>query len=183
MAKLNRFSDILQENNLADLERAFRECKAADNLAPLPSGTYEAHIIDGTLGTSRSKGTPFYKLTFRVCDGEHKGRRFWHDVYLTAPAMPLAKRDLAKMGIQRLEQLQQPLPQGICCRVKLALRSHDDGTQYNHVSAFDVIRYDKPEIDPFALDDDDATPANVPTSPNPLPLTTGATSKSEGRDS
>jgi hypothetical protein len=150
MQNHKRFSEILQGNALEKLQRAFDATKAAGDLTPLPSGTYEAHATDGTLGTSRSKGTPFYKLTFRVCEGEHQGRHFWHDVYLTEAAMPLAKRDLAKLGIQRLEQLQQPLPALFRCRVKVALRKSDDGNEFNAVKTFEVIGIDKPEADPFA---------------------------------
>ncbi|MGB1885124.1 MAG: hypothetical protein ACPHUF_14565, partial [Gammaproteobacteria bacterium] len=43
-----------------------------------------------------------FKLTFRVLEGEHEGRQFWHDVWLTAAALPMAKHDLAKLGIRAM---------------------------------------------------------------------------------
>ena len=57
----------------------------------------------------------------------------------------MAKRDLAKLGVTALEQLERPLPPGIRCKVKLALRRDDDGTEYNRVKTFEVVGIDPPE--------------------------------------
>ena len=43
----------------------------------------------------------------------------------------MAKRDLGKLGVTEIEQLEQPLPLGIRCSVKLALRRDDDGTTFS----------------------------------------------------
>ena len=69
--------------------------------------------MTGELASSKSKATPGYKLTFKVVDGEHAGRQFWHDCWLTAAALPQTKRDLAKIGVTSLEQLEKPLPRFI----------------------------------------------------------------------
>ena len=118
-----------------------------------PAGEYVARIIGGELVTSRSKGTPGYKLTFTVLDGDHVDRQFWHDIWLTPAALPMAKRDLAKLGVSSLGQLEQPLPLGIRCSVKLALRRDDDGSEYNRVRRFEVLGIDKPDRDAFAPGD------------------------------
>jgi hypothetical protein len=116
----------------------------------LPAGDYVAHIIDGRLDKSRH-GTPEYRLTFQVIEGEHRGRRFWHHIYLTEAAIRMAKRDLGKLGVEALdERLDKPLPPGIRCRVKLALRRDDDGNDSNRVRSFDVIAIDQPPPSPFA---------------------------------
>ena len=78
------------------------------------------------------------------------GRRFWHDLWLTPAALPMTKRDLAKLGVASLDQLEKPIPQGIRCKVKLALRRDDDGNEHNRVQLFTVIGVDAPEVDPFA---------------------------------
>ena len=119
-----------------NLSRAWGETQAAEDFAPLPSGEYVARIVGGELFTSKTKGTAGYKLAFRVLEGDHQGRQFWHDVWLTPAALPMAKRDLAKLGVTALEQLERPLPPGIRCKVKLALRKDDDGTEYNRVTIF-----------------------------------------------
>jgi hypothetical protein len=62
----------------------------------------------------------------------------------------MAKRDLGKLGVTSLEQLERPLPPGIRCRVKLALRRDDDGTEFNRVKSFEVVGIDTPAQDAFA---------------------------------
>ncbi|MFZ1934852.1 MAG: DUF669 domain-containing protein [Thermoguttaceae bacterium] len=155
-------SDILREGDRQSLCHAWGETQAAEDFAPLPTGEYVARIVGGELATSRAKGTPSYKLTFRVLEGEHQGRQFWHDVYITPAALPMAKRDLAKLGVTALEQLNRPLPPGIRCKVKLALRKDDGGAEYNRVRTFEVIGIDPPEQDAFA-------PIDAPQ-PSPQPL-------------
>lgn len=141
-------TDIL--NGGADsLRDAWGKTEAASDFAPLPAGTYTARVIGGELFTAKS-GTPGYKLTFRVLEGEHAGRQFWHDVWLTPAALPMAKRDLGKLGVTTVEQLEAPLPPGIRCACKLALRRDDDGTEYTRLRTFDVIGVD---ADPTADDD------------------------------
>ena len=66
--------------------------------------------------------------------------------------MPLAKRDLGKLGIDRLEQLERPIPEGIVATVRAALRKGDDGAVFNRVVRFDVVAVEAPTPDPFALD-------------------------------
>jgi hypothetical protein len=144
-------SDILRNGQRETLADAWGRTEAAGDLEPLPTGEYIAVIEHGEGTEGKTKGTPGYKLTFRVVEGEHAGRRFWHDVWLTVPALPLAKRDLGKLGVTNFGQLEQrPLPEGIVCSVKLALRKGDDGAEYNRVKRFDVLRIDAPAADPFA---------------------------------
>jgi len=155
-------SDILREGDRQNLSRAWGETQAAEDFAPLPTGEYVARIVGGELFTSKTKGTAGYKLAFRVLEGEHQGRQFWHDVWLTPAALPMAKRDLAKLGVTALEQLERPLPPGIRCKVKLAFRKDDDGNEYNRVRTFEVAGIDPPEQDAFA-------PIDAPQ-PSPQPL-------------
>lgn len=131
------------------LTQAWDETEAAVEFEPLPAGTYIARIAEGRLCNSRS-GTPGFKLTFLVCDGEFAGRRVWHDNWLTQAALPLAKRDLAKLGITSLDQLERPLPQGIRCEIKVALRKDDAGIEFNRVRSFTVLGIDPVEEDAFA---------------------------------
>lgn len=152
-----RLSDILN-GGTDSLQAQWANTEAADDFAPLPAGTYTARITSGELCNAKS-GTPGYKLCFRVLEGEHTGRLLWLDLWLTAAALPMAKRDLAKLGVTTLEQLEAPLPPGIRCTVRVALRTDDDGTQFNRVRSFDVTGIDDdPTADPDfapAGDDDD----------------------------
>ncbi len=100
--------------------------------------------------TSRNKGTPGYKIEFSIVEGEHTGRKVWHDCWLTAAALPQSKRDLAKLGIKSPAQMEQPLPRWIRCKVTVVVVKDDDGVERNKVRKFEVIGFDKPEADPFA---------------------------------
>ena len=119
-------SDILHAGDRESLSRAWGETQAAEDFTPLPTGEYVARIVGGELFTGKTKGTAGYKLAFRVLDGDHQGRLFWHDLWLTPAALPMAKRDLSKLGVKALEQLERPLPPGIRCQVKLTLPCGDD---------------------------------------------------------
>jgi len=155
---MTKLSDILQANGGGDLRDLWESTEAAGEVGPLAAGEYVADIIGGELETSRTKSTPGYKLTFAVVEPvELAGRRFWHDCWLTPAALPQTKRDLAKIGVQSLDQLEKPLPAVIRCRVKLALRRDDNGEERNRVRSFEPIGIVTPEADPFAPADDTAT--------------------------
>lgn len=154
-----KLTDILANGgNSDDLRKLWESTKAAGETGPVPAGEYVCRIISGDLETSRTNATPGYKLTFEVQEGEFAGRRFWHDCWLTAAALPASKRDLAKLGVSSLDQLEQPLPRWIICRCKLAVRTDDEGNERNRLKSFEVIRFDKEKDDPFA-------PAGEPTGP------------------
>jgi hypothetical protein len=148
-------SDILAAGGGGDdIRDLWNNTDAAGELGPLPPGEYVADIIGGELESSRTKATPGYKLTFSVVEPvEFVGRRFWLDCWLTPAALPQSKRDLAKIGVQSLDQLEKPLPARIRCRVKLALRKDDNGDERNRVRGFDVIGIVEPERDAFAPTD------------------------------
>ncbi len=141
--------DVLNGTSRDQLARQFAEAEAAGDMLPLPRGTYRCRVTDGELVTSKS-GTPGYTLTFTVDDGEHKGRRLWHTAWLTEAALPMSKRDLAKLGVKSLDQLDRPLPAGFVCDVKVVLRVDDDGVERNRVVSFAVVEV---LADPTADDD------------------------------
>ncbi len=144
-----RLVEILNGASRDDLTRLFDETKAASEYAPLPKDDYIADVVGGEL-TSSAAGTPGFTLEFLIRDGEHTGRRVWHTLWLTEPAMPMTKRDLLKLGITRLDQLERPVPLGIVCRLKVAVRKDDNGETYNRVTRYDVL-----EIVPDATADAD----------------------------
>jgi hypothetical protein len=146
-----RLSDILANGDGGeDMKRLWESTEAAGDFAPLPPGEYVAHVVAGELSASRTNATPSYKLTFKVIEGSSAGRQFWHDCWLTPAALPQSKRDLGKLGVASLDQLEKPLPRGIRCKVKLVLRRDDEGTERNRVRSFEVIGIDELPADPFA---------------------------------
>jgi hypothetical protein len=145
--------DVLNGTSRAELARLFDETEAAGDMLPLPRGTYRCRVVDGEPVTSKG-GTPGYTLTFTVDDGEHRGRKLWHTAWLTPAALPMTKRDLAKLGVTSLDMLDRPLPAGFVCVVKVVVRADDDGVERNRVVSFDVVDV---LADPTA-DDDFASP-------------------------
>ena len=159
MSKL--LSDILAAGSDRDtMYKQWAEPKQRPIFQRCPAANTSRRITSGELFASKANNTPGYKLGFTVLEGEHTGRKFWHDVWLSAAAMPMAKRDLGKLGVTSLDQLEKSPPKGIRCRVKLALRKDDDGAERNRVITFEVIGVDAPELDAFA-------PATGVTSPCP----------------
>ena len=140
MSPRKKLADILLNSDREKLGRIWDSTKAADDLKPLPSGEYRCSIASGELFNAKS-GTPGYKLKLVVVEGEHADRVVWHDVWLSEAALPMAKRDLGKLGVTSLEQLERPLPEGIIVNAKVALRKNDDGTEYNRVTRFDVVAH------------------------------------------
>ncbi len=150
MTQRKRLSDILANGQQESLRQAWDSTQAAEEFQPLPAGEYIARIEKGELFNAKAKGTAGYRLTFCVIEGEHEGRRFWPEFWLTAPALPMTKRDLGKLGVTSIDQLEGPLPEGIVCNVRLAVRKDDDGTERNRLRSFDVLRIEPPASDPFA---------------------------------
>jgi hypothetical protein len=105
-----KLTDIIASGtNQSNLQDAWNTTQAADEFGkPLPNGEYIARIIQGNLKQSKANQTPGYSLTFEVIEPvEFKGRKFWHDCWLTPAAMPATKRDLGKLGVTSLEQLEK----------------------------------------------------------------------------
>ena len=153
---MGKLSDILN-GDAENFKSAWDSTKPADERQPLPPGTYHCRVESGELFNARS-GTAGYKITFQVADGDHAGRRLWSDHWLTPKALPQTKRDLAKLGVTSLDQLERKLPEGrIRARVRVVVQTADDGAAFNKVTSFDVTGIDDPPTpDPFAPADGDS---------------------------
>ena len=143
--------DVLSDGGGGDhFQKLWNSTEAAGELTPVPKATYACRLVSGELNSSPKKGTPGFKMTFQIIDGDFSGRKVWHNVWLTPAAMPMAKRDLARVGITTPQQMEQPVPQGIRCAVQVVVRQDDDGSVYNAVTKFEVTGRDEPVVDPFA---------------------------------
>lgn len=146
---MKSLASIFNPQGQDSLASTWGQTEAAKEYDPLPRGKYLARLDAGELTTS-NQGTPGYKLTFIVTEGEHTGRHIWHDLWLTAKAMGFAKRDLAKIGITKVDQLEKPIPQGYVCEVAVVLHRDDDGEERNRVRSFEVKSFTPPTPDAFA---------------------------------
>src|SRR5262249_4002568 len=141
------------------LTSLWKRTAAAAEFAPLPKGEYTFRILSGELFKAKSKGTPGYKLTLEVTEGDFAGRRAWCDLWLTSAALPMTNRDIAKSGVTALDQLDQQLPSGVIIKGKLALRTDDDGNESNR-----LVRFERIGVEPgdaFAPKDEEAGAADL----------------------
>lgn len=151
-------SGTLGIDNFDDLWNA---TEAAGEREPLPAGTYRCLVADGRLAENTAKRTPSYKLTFEVVEpADFAGRRAWYDLWLTPAALPMTKRDLAKLRIHDPSQLRQAPPSGLLADVKVALRTDDDGRSYNRVVSFQIVGEMTADLDPES--DEDISEERIP---------------------
>jgi hypothetical protein len=139
MTERKKLADILPPNSdRENLHRIWKTTAAAQEFAPLPMGEYTFRILSGELFTAKT-GTPGYKLTLEVTEGDFEGRRAWCDFWLTPAALPMTKRDLFKIGITELDQLEKPLPAGILIQGKLTVRADDVRNEHNKLTRFERV--------------------------------------------
>src|SRR5215471_19272715 len=127
MLERKKLSDILSESERKVLEGAWLTTTAAPDhdpdpdRKPIPTGKYPCRVINGGPFVART-GNKGYKLTFEGLEGPYAGRRLWHDHWFTEKALPMTKRDLAKLGINHFEQLDVPLREGIIVSARVTLK-------------------------------------------------------------
>lgn len=152
MSERKKLSDILPRSDRERIAGVWASTKPADDFKPIPSGKHRCRIIDGKLFNAKS-GTAGYKLTLEVLEGEHAGRRLWHDVWFTEKGLEYALRDLGKLGVESFDRLDGPLPEGIVVEANVVLRRGDNGIEKNelkHTHPFDIVAIEPPEPEPFA---------------------------------
>ena len=139
---MTSLNDLL--NN--DLRTAFDNTTAADDFQPLPNGAYEMEVASIVQAESKT-GKPKCVVKWRAIDGEYVGRFVWQDLWLTPAALPMAKRELKKLGITQFADIGKPLPTDRVYRVQVVVRVRDGGANHNEVKRFDYLRT---EVEPFA---------------------------------
>jgi len=140
-----------------EMARAWADTAAAGDRTPIPAGLYRMRVREGRLSESRNKGTPSFKLTLEVLDGDHAGRLLWSDLWLTPKGVALTKRDLAKLGVQlppvwteALAMLRTVKLAASLLQAHVILKRSDEGTEWNELRAFEVVGV---ESDPTADSD------------------------------
>ena len=119
-------------------------------------------LTDGSAHEAKT-GTKGIKLVFEVAEGEHAGRKVFHDLWLTEAAKPQTKRDLDELGITDPErQLDGPIPQGIVVALTVTVQKDKDGIEQNRVRRIKLLRI--APGDAFAPKDDDQDAAIKPAS-------------------
>ncbi len=134
-----RLRDILA-GDTEDLRRAWDQAEEAEDYKPIPTGWYTCSVKDISLFRSR-KETPGVKVVFAIAEGEHAGRSVFHDAWLTPAAMPMTKRDLGRLGISNLDQLENGEHASARMRytVHVTRREDSDGVPYNCIRSFEAL--------------------------------------------
>jgi hypothetical protein len=152
---LPRISPVIHPKPLAAilnpaLRDAWNQAAAAPEFKPIPADEYTCRVTETTVEESRTNQTPCVKIAFEVSEGEFRGRKLWHRVWLTTSAMSITKRELGKLGISEFDEVGRPLRHELVCRVRVAIRRGDDQREFNHVTRFAVVRTEPLAADPFA---------------------------------
>ena len=92
-----------------DALAAFDQVEAAKGREPLPEGTYNVRVLNGTYDKTRT-GKNAYKMTFEVIDEAHAGKRLYHNWTCTAKSLTYVKRDLKVFGLNNGQALLQAFP-------------------------------------------------------------------------
>ncbi len=129
-----------------EVRKLWDETEAAPDYAPVPAGNYDVRLVKMHSGVS-GHGTPCVNMEFRILEGDYAGRSLRHTIYLSPKALRYAKRDLAKLGMTSMEQVDGPTPKGLRCRVSVRRRNHDDGRSFNEIAAFELLGTDATDED------------------------------------
>ena len=177
--------EILSKNDRKAIEDTWASTSAAEDYSPIPRGNYNAKLLKLKTGQIPN-GKPYVKQIFQIEDGEFCGRRVQMTLWLTTPAMPYTKRELSKIKILQLEELENPIPKHFICRIYVVKEKQNDGREFNNVKSFNVLSFEPEEADPFAPQANPVPNSTTSTVASPTtPTTTTAqspTPKTIGRD-
>ncbi len=153
---MGKLTDILRASGIKsnELEEAWENADSPPTMPPLPAGSYACRLEAAELAQSRS-GKPAYMIRFNVLEGpgdetQFRGRKLWHDLYLTPSAAKFSKPELRKLGIQTLADIEKPMSGDLFFEVNVLLREGDDGRQFNRVIGFERIEPLESGADPYS---------------------------------
>jgi hypothetical protein len=146
MQPRKKLSEIVKD--MAALKQQWATTKpAADIGKPIPPGTYVCELVSGEPFEART-GTPGFKVTLKVKDGEFAGRFVWHDYYLTPASLPYSLLAFEKLGITDLDQLDDGLPAGLVVKAKIVVNKRDNGDERNEVRSWELVEVNTPADTP-----------------------------------
>jgi hypothetical protein len=134
----------------------FDSTAPAPEFSPLPPGIYSARVAIGEYCSTKA-GAEAYRLKFEVTEGEQAGRTVQRIWTFGAKALAYTRRDLQPFGLTSQRLLLMPYPAGkeVSCRLVVALRRGDDGSEFNDIRRIDVVRIEETPASRFIVDDVD----------------------------
>lgn len=110
--------------------------------APLPAGSYRAHVTASEVKPTKNGAGQYLQLEFTVLDGAFKGRKFWERLNIQNPnqtAQEIAQRTLSAIchatGVLKLTNSQQL--HGIPVTVKLTVKQDAGRDPQNEVKGYE----------------------------------------------
>jgi hypothetical protein len=118
-----------------------------EDFSPIPTGEYNAQVIESDLKPTKKNDGHYAELTFEVIDGPYKGRRVWARLNLDNPnpkAVEIAQRELSgichavgKMQIKDTAELHyKPMVIRVEYVVADGIKQKNDG---NEIKAYKAL--------------------------------------------
>lgn len=137
---------LLGDSKASEVMKLFDQAQAAGEARSIPEGAYRLRVDKVDFHAAKN-GTASVRLSLVVDEGELKGSRIWHQLWLTQAAMEYTKRDLAKLGITNLNDLS--IHPGTVIAASVKTEADDNGGERSRVQSFDVVgRIADPSEDP-----------------------------------
>ena len=155
---------------MAQLPSAFKasEHEGMRDFSAIPPGDYMAQITDSEKKEARNKGNFYWKLTFKILEGEFKGRLLWVNLNLinsNPQAVEIANNELAticqacgKVAISDTSELHGT-PMMITVKVTPATSEYAEG---NAVSGYKAVTGLAKPAAPAEPSDETSEPAKKP---------------------
>ena len=124
---------------------------------PLPGAVYTARVVSGQYTQTKAKGEDCYRMVFEVTEGTERGERIARVWTFGDRAVRYAKRDLAAFGLSTAKQLLEPFPptgREIYCKLTVALKRGDNGSEFNDVKRIDVLKAEDSAVKSYLIDPD-----------------------------
>lgn len=145
----------------AEVQDLWNTTEAARDYSPVPAGTYTVDLVEVSRDTTRN-GNPCVNLELQIREGEYARRFIRYSLFLTPKATAYAKRELGKIGVTRLEQLDSPPPKGIRCSVAVSKQTEDGGRHKSKVTAFEFLGIDAADEDGKEAEGDEGGAIEAP---------------------
>ena len=141
----------------------FARIQGRRSFTPLPEGTYPCRLVDVDESTTRS-GDPMWKLTWRVLDGEYRGRRIFDTISFSERALKRTQHVLFVLGLDvgGKVDLVPEMILGRDCLVAVAIEDFVDAT--GGTRSHNKVPFTGYRALPSTADDEEAPGTGEPSS-------------------
>jgi hypothetical protein len=108
--------------------------------ADLPPGTYTGTLIASRIVRSLRTKNVGVMLLWEI-PRQVRAKRVWRTLWLSPAALPRTKRELARLGVRTLADLDNdpPVRPGALCRLVIAGKTSSDGCYESRIVSWEVL--------------------------------------------